>query len=187
MKAKITFITALVLMALSVGCRSQSITNEKQYGLVTSNNLQKILLNLYGAVDDSGRFPKSLKEFVAYDVRIQGEARLEPDYFVCPGTGSIPASMNEINSWTDYIFIGNVADYMAAVPFIVSPPENHHGKYGYVATALYGVIRLPPSEVRALIKSPWLISTNETQEHIENIKREIIINVPPRLRTYYPE
>jgi len=128
---------------------------------------------------------------VKYDEELQNKLNkasafdLDPNCFICPGIGTRPGTTANIDDWTDYIYVGNSIDYVPGVVLIISPPENHHEEYGYVATGYGEVMRLPPGKVRELIAEPWLLATNESTENINKIKRNIDVNVPLRLRAYY--
>ena len=158
--------------------------------VAVSDNLRGILFDLYCTVSESGHFPGRFSGITRYDAEYREQFNkpaldLNSNYFVCPGTGTHPGNMADVDEWTDFIYVGNVEDTAPEVPLLISPPENHRGKYGYVATSGRGILRLPSNEVRALIIEPWLLSTNETADNIDSIKRSIKVNVPPRLQRLY--
>jgi hypothetical protein len=177
-----------------VGCEQNTSSLENgttPTDITVSNNLRSILLNLYCTVNDGGHYPESLSAMTKYDIKIKTESNktsvldLNSNYFVCPDTGTHAGTMTNVDDWTDYIYVGNSIDSIPSVALIISPPENHHGKYGYVVTPDRGIMRLPPSEVRALVIEPWLLATNETAAHIDDVKRYIKVNVPLKLQPYY--
>jgi len=150
------------------------------------------MLDLNGAIGGDGCFPETLSNLTQFQVVPKEGTNawlmvpdLDSNYFVCPGTGSIPGSISNVEEWSDYIYIGNSKNTIPDVPVLISPPENHNGKYGYIVVPGQATMRLPSSEVRAVIKEPWILATNETPDNIENVKRDIIVNVPRRLRAYY--
>ena len=167
-------------------------SNSKRYDIIITNNLKGVMLGLNYTVSDDNHYPEKLSDLVKYKVETQVRIKswsivldLNSNYFICPGTGSRAGCISNVDEWTDFIYMGNYADTKTDVPIIISPPENHHGHYGYVVMLGQGIMRLPADQVRALIKKPWLLATNETADGIEAIKRDVIVNVPPRLRVYY--
>jgi hypothetical protein len=142
-----------------------------------SNNLVRIWSLLRDAKGDRDRFPKSLSE-----LKLSPE---EKNLFVCPGTGSQPETLDTIDEWTDYIYIGGVWEGSPKTALIISPPENYQGKYGYVLCVGYWVFRLPPNQIRMLVKTPWLLDTNASVENIDYLKKGITVHIPKRLQSNY--
>lgn len=144
-----------------------------------SNNLVCIWSLLHNAAGDRDRFPNSLSEL-----------KLSPQdekLFVYPCTGSRPGTPDTIEEWTDYIYVGGVWDGVPKTALIISPPENHQGKYGYVLCVGLWVFRLPPDQVRMLVKEPWLLATNTPPDNVNYLKKQITVHVPKRLQKLYPE
>lgn len=181
-------IAFFIVGSIFTGCKC----NERgKIDTLTTNNLNVIMSGLCVARHNDGHYPQMLSELEMFDERnrrtnewrVQG---LNVTRFVCPGTGTRPGSFSNVDEWTDFIYVGNNIDSRPDVPMIISPPENHDGQYGYVVMPIEGIIRLPSIQVRALINEPWLVATNETEDNLNAIKREISVNVPPKFRPYYP-
>lgn len=147
--------------------------------LAVSNNLVEIWHLLQDATGESDHFPKRFS-----DLNLSAEtAKL----FVCPGTANRPGSLTNIEDWTDYIYVG---DAWQAVPFaalVISPPENHQGKFGFVLCQGLIVLQLPPNQIRMLIKEPWLLATNTPSDNIDYLKQRMVVRVPKRLKAFYSD
>ncbi len=160
---------SLGLALVYSACSPSPSSSTQSTDTYTSNNLVQIHLLLRGG--------NSFKLFTP----------LDPGLFVCPGTGSKPGLMGEIEEWTDYIYIGGLTDNaLQNAAQIISPPENHNGKYGYVLFVDGSVWRLPPEQVRRLIKNPFSMATNEPADVVAYESKRITVNVPKRLKLYYP-
>ena len=147
-----------------------------------SNNLTQIYLTLRRG----NILPTSLNELGA-PVNSNLFASVDTNLFVCPTTGHRPGHITDIEKWTDYIYIGNpFADALVGVPLIISPPENHDGKLGFVLFSDGVVSRLPSEEVRLLIRNPFCLATNESLGNIAAAKTRTAVSLPDRLRSYYP-
>ena len=180
------------LMVCITACSKSTTLSDKvtpESDITVSNNLQHIIVRLYCTISSGGEYPKKLSGLVEYDAKIKrlesGSLELNPNDFVCPGTGTHPGRMTNVDEWTDYIYVGGASDGVPGIALLISPPENHHGEYGYVVTEDKGILRLPPGEVRALVKEPWLWATNTDAAILESVKRNLQINIPVRLRSYY--
>jgi hypothetical protein len=184
----------MMLICLLAGCKQYS---SSPYGRVSatdeavSNNLACILHDLQGGNGEDGHFPARFSELLEIDAVLREQSHgassldLNSNYFVCPGTGTKPGNITNVDDWTDFISIGNSKDFDPAVPVVISPPENHKGKFGYVVTPGQGIFQLPADKVRALVKEPWLLCKDGRGRDVESVKRDIVVNVPPRLRPYY--
>jgi hypothetical protein len=140
-----------------------------------TNNLWQIWHLLEDIYTESDTFPKSLSQIPAADSNL----------FVCPGTGSKPGPMATVEDWGDYIYIGGMPDGVPLAALIISPPENHNGKYGYVQCLAGRLVRLPPDEIRKLVSQPLLLDTNASPDGIAYVKEHLSIRVPKRLRDRY--
>ena len=168
---------------LSIGCSrtqnyiaisSQKIDTEE---ISVSNNLVQIWSLLRAAEGNRDRFPKSLSE-----LKLSPEQKM---LFICPGTKTQPGSMDASDEWADYIYVGGVWDGSGKTALIISPPENYQGKYGYVLCAGLWVYRLPPNQIRALVRMPWLLDINSPPENINYLKEGIIVHVPKKFPSYF--
>jgi hypothetical protein len=142
-----------------------------------STNMMGIFLELLKAVGPSGdKFPPSLASlsyFTNYAL------------FVCPTTGHVPGTMSNVEEWTDYIYVsGGNQGTMCNVALLISPPENHGGKFGYVLWGYDYVVQLPTDQVRALIKEPWCLKI-QGQGWDEFVKPEIKVHIPARFASIY--
>jgi hypothetical protein len=122
-------------------------------------------------------FPRTLAELEPF--------RVDPQLFVCPGTGGRPGSIRDVEDWTDYVYVGNNSEVVPRAALVISPPVNHGGKYGYVLTVDLFIARLPAHEVEMLIKEPWLLSTNTPASNIAYMRQHITVRIPKRLQSYY--
>ena len=178
----LSFLGALSLALVYSACSPSPSSSTQSTDTYTSNNLVQIHLLLRGG----NSFPRSLRE-LGDPVNAKLFTSLNPGLFVCPGTGRKPGLMGEIEEWTDYIYIGGLTDNaLQNAAQIISPPENHNGKYGYVLFVDGSVWRLPPEQVRRLIKNPFSMATNEPADVVAYESKRITVNVPKRLKLYYP-
>lgn len=135
------FICCLMACILT-GCS----TPAKSAADLCTTNMMAILSKLDEAEGDGDRFPGSLN--VLLDA--------SPSLFVCPASGHRSGRMTNVDDWTDYIYVPNAQDWMRLrLAVLICPPENHHGKYGHVVFGGGMKERLPPDEVRKLIREPW--------------------------------
>src|SRR6266498_2203496 len=173
---------SLGLALVYSACSPSPSSSMQSTDTYTSNSLAQIHLALRRA--DS--FPRSLTE-LGDPVNAKLFTPLDPGLFVCPGTGSKPGLMGEIEEWTDYIYIGGLTDNaLQNAAQIISPPENHNGKCGYVLFVDGSVWRLPPEQVRRLIKNPFSMAAKEPADVVAYENKRITVNVPKRLKLYYP-
>jgi hypothetical protein len=117
---------------------------------------------------------------------------VKPGVFVCPDTGHRTGSINSISSWTDYIYVGGLHDeFVLGVPLVISPPENHGEKYGYVIWTDGVVARLPAEQIRKLIADPFCMDTFNGQDDVEAERRRMVvqipIQIPKRLKKQYED
>jgi hypothetical protein len=114
------------------------------------------------------------------------EAQTEPGIFSCCNTTNPSTASGSVDKWTDYILIGNTpVDWIPQAPIVISPPENHGGKYGYVLYPGLTISRFPADTVRALIREPWCLATNESSDVVEFYKTSVHVQVPDRFRSIY--
>jgi hypothetical protein len=105
---------------------------------------------------------------------------------LCPSRGRSAGALTNIEDWTDFIYVGNIFEGSDdRVAMIICPPENHGGKFGHVVWRTGFVERLPPSNVKSLIKSPWVMATNADEAEISFLKRQVKIRIPKPLMAYY--
>jgi hypothetical protein len=171
-------LACILLAAVALGCprteRSTGVDVRSGDATVT-NNLWRIWFLLEEMSAESPSFPKSLSQIPDAD----------PKLFVCPGTGSRPGPVATVEEWGDYIYIGNMPDGVPLAALIISPPENHNGKYGYVQCLAGRLVRLPPDQICRLVEQPWLLDTNASPDNIDFVKERISVRVPKRLRNHY--
>jgi len=113
--------------------------------------------------------------------------------FVCPTTGHVPGAMSNVENWTDYIYVsGGDEGTMCDVALLISPPENHGGKYGYALWGCDYVSQLPADQVRALIKEPWCLPAEACgrlsvrgQGWEEFVKPKLKVHIPARFASIY--
>ncbi|MGH7993212.1 MAG: hypothetical protein ACREDQ_06830 [Limisphaerales bacterium] len=173
---------ALVLMVLGSGCSPSSTSpGQPTYSYMSNNFFQ-----IYSLLRRGNILPTKLSE-LGDPINSNLFSSEDPNLFICPGTGSRVGPMSKIEEWTDYIYAGQPgADYLINVAILISPPENHGGKEGYVLFSGGFVSRLPASDVRRLITNPFCMATNETPDNIASARQVTIMSMPKRLRPYYP-
>jgi hypothetical protein len=167
---------------LILGCAKQPFSGAniaQDTDLIVSNQFRQIYVQLRYAMDDSDHFPHSFAEL--------NQLSVDKNLFVCPGTGSRATALATIEEWTDYIYIGNDTEQVPRAALVISPPENHRGEYGYVLFVDGVILRLPPDQVRMLVKEPWLLATNTPPDNVNYLKKRIAVHVPKRLQTFYPD
>ncbi len=93
--------------------------------------------------------------------------------------------MRSVEEWTDYIYIGNAWEGIPRAVLVISPPQNHGGKYGYAVCVDGYITRLTEIQIRALVDEPWGLDTNASVSNINYLKKQIFVNVPKKWRRYY--
>jgi hypothetical protein len=94
--------------------------------------------------------------------------------------------MTNVDEWTDFIYVGKqheIQDSMVAM--IICPAENHQGRFGHVVWKGGNSDRLPPEEIKALVKQPWLRATNAPPDQIDLVRTTSDIRIPKHLRVHY--
>lgn len=179
--AHLTITVWLLFVGVIISGCARSTTSTADKGrstdTVVTNNLRQIWFLLRDAMGESDSFPKTLAEL--------NQPGLARDLFVCPGTGSRPGPMLSVEEWTDYIYVGAVWEGVPHTALVISPPENHGGKYGYAVCVDGYLARLPAKEIHQLIRRPWLLDTNAPENNLNHLKEQISIRVPKRLRSSY--
>ena len=145
---------------------------------ITSNNLHQAWELLHDETYESDHFPFTLDK-----VRISSA---DAKFFLCPGTGSKARSLSKIGSWTDYVYVGGATDNLPHGALLISPPENHDNRYGYVLCVAGSIFQLPPDKTRSIIREPWLLASNSLQGNVDYFKTNIQVHIPDRLRSFYP-
>lgn len=173
-------IFAVIILCLS--CSPSSSLDKQPASQTMSSNLNQVYLVLR----KGNILPTTLAE-LGLPVNQKLFSSVNSNLFVCPGTGSKPGPMSQIEEWTDYIYAGSpFADSLMNVALIISPPENHDGTSGYVLFSGGVISRLPTEKVRRLIADPFCLATNESLQNITSARQITVMSVPKRLRTYYP-
>lgn len=108
------------------------------------------------------------------------------ELFICPSTGHKPGAPKEVTEWTDFFYVTQ-AEEDPRVAMLLSAPEDHGGRFGIVVWESGYVSRVTPKEFEALVREPWCMSLYTLSGQIlENLKREVTVHVPQRLRRAYP-
>jgi hypothetical protein len=152
-----------------------------------STNMMQIAVALRIAIGESDRFPASL-------TTLTNVPFFNSSLLVCPLTGHVPGAISNAEAWTDYIYVGNgLEGGMCDVALLISPPENHGGKFGYVLWGCGNVTQLDASYVRALIKAPWCLPARVRGETFVRedgfdkfVKPTIKVRIPARFAGIYP-
>ena len=175
-----TIVIVLGLLLLVVGCSKDSFPrSDTSRETAFSNQLRQVYFQLRGEVGDGDHFPSNFVEL--------GSSQLNGALFVCPETGNQPGTMDKIEDWSDFVYIGNNTEEIPDAPLIISPPENHDGKYGFVVFVDGVVSQLPAPQVRNLVKEPWLLITNTPEANIAYMKKRVTVFVPKKFKSLYPD
>ena len=164
----------LLLCLNGVGCSRDA---EVKRDAIVTNRLWRIWHALQASQGEADRFPASL-------ARLETTA-VEGIEFTCPGTGSQPGPLKTVEEWGDYIYVGGMSDDIPGGTLLMSPPENHDGRYGYVMLAAGAIRQVSPALARRLVKEPWLTDSNATREAINYMKQGLSVRIPKRLRPFY--
>jgi len=106
--------------------------------------------------------------------------------FLSPTTGHQPGPAKAVDDWTDFIYVGSLPKEMQPyIPLLISPPENHGGGFGLVLWDEFPVTRASPRMIRTLIQQPWALATNASEIRIEELKRRVVVRIPPSLQRIY--
>lgn len=175
--SKTILILLLTIAIWNCGCR-RSQTKEEESASACMLNLQEAYWALRVRLGDGYRFPASLSSLA--------ETTTNSAIFVCPGSGHEAGAMTNVEDWTDFIYVGNHEDIQDPdFALLISPPENHGGRFGLVLWHGGNVVRLSPEQTRRLIEAPWFLATNAPNDHIEGLKRILTVQVPKRFENLY--
>lgn len=166
-----------VVLGLLV-CSVEPVCGELPTANWMSNDLQQVFLALRETMASAADFPDSLAKL---------KSSVDPRLFVCPGTGSRPGQFAVVDDWTDYVYVGGGSDMgVVDAALVISPPENHEGRCGYVLFSGGTVSRLPADQVRQLIADPFALATNGPAINLAYERQHVVVRVPKRLRPAYP-
>lgn len=154
-----------------------------------STNMTQLGAWLRIAIGEGDRFPSSLAALAV----CTNYPNFSNTLLVCPATGHVPGAISNVEAWTDYIYVGNgLEGGMCDVALLISPPENHGGKFGYVLWGCGNVTQLDASYVRALIKAPWCLPARARGETFVRddgfdkfVKPTIKVRIPARFSGIY--
>jgi hypothetical protein len=167
-----------VLVLSNPGCGNRS-ANVAFSAELCVTNLTAIWWKLIRHMGDGDTFPATLAGLETVGAK--------PEWFICPGSTNVPASMASVEEWTDFIYVSGVSGASDLyIPLLISPPENHAGEFGIVVWRGGNADRLPPDQVRKLIDEPWARAMDTRPESIMADKKEIRLRVPKRFRDVYP-
>ncbi len=174
---------ALIVCALTVclGCGKggrETAARPTAIDIATTNRLWHLWQVLNAERAERDRLPSTLSEVAALN-------SVDLNLFICPGTGSQTGSIATVEDWTDYIYVGGVWDGVPLTAAVISPPENHQRKYGYVLCIGGWLKQLPPAQIKQIIREPWLLDTNATGANIDYLKRGISVRIPKRFEKEY--
>jgi hypothetical protein len=176
---------ALVGVALvCCGCTQVPKSSGRQLNRYETN-LRNLGIMLHVAEGDGDKYCATFTESAAQFPDKYKASEVKPEYFVCPGTGHRPGSLNAIEEWSDYIYIGNLQDGVMHAALVIDPPENHHNKYGYVLWGDGSVTRESSEQTRRLIADPFCMDNFDNASVINYAKPKIKIQIPERLKRYY--
>src|SRR5439155_26888709 len=148
------------------------------------SNLTRIFFGL-GRNSEHWGLPKTLAELDLARLQLEFPSTGR-EILVCPGTGSKPGAINDVEEWTDYIYIGSTPVYFERAAMLISPPENHNGKSGYVLFCNGAISKLPPDEVREFIRHPLRNAPDVQNPELEATRSLVSVRIPKRLQPYYP-
>jgi hypothetical protein len=136
-------------------------------------NLRELRLLVEESLLGDSHYPKKLNDISTTNTWL----------FVCPETGHKPGALTNLDEWGDYIYVGNIP-YLGApnAGMILCPPENHGGKYGYVAYVLGNVEKENSEQIRKLIQNLFLKEQNKNAT-VVNVKS--LVEVPRRYEQLY--
>jgi hypothetical protein len=163
------------------GCSHRSSEEWGPADIGCTNNLYKIAILLRQSIPVEPNYPSNL---VALSLLASNG-----DVFICPATGHKVGEMQQLETWSDYIYVGNLPDLFQdpRIPLLICPPEHHRGEYGFIVTLDRKCERLPAPDIRKLIAAPWNLATSATSNEISYLKARVVVQVPKGLRTTYPD
>lgn len=186
------FVITVVTTLLLIGCSPGHLTTRRTTNLCMTN-MMAIWWELKYWNFDGDSYPPSFDSL---------SKTSNPALFICPSSGHAPGSMTNVNQWTDYIYLSGAqmdSSMLLDVATLICPPENHGGQYGHVVWGGGGVVRLPPDQIRALIKEPWSKPTSGRASiriygpggtvipFAEHMRTNTTLHVPERFRTNYTQ
>lgn len=154
-----------------------------------STNMMQLAVWLRIAMGEGYRYPTTLASLAV----CTNYPNFSNTLLVCPTTGHVPGAISNVEDWTDYVYVGNGDDGgMCDVALLISPPENHGGKFGYVLWGCGNVTQLDASHVRALIKAPWCLPARAREDTFVRedgfdkfVKPTIKVRIPARFAGIY--
>ena len=168
----------VVMPSILAGCSHDRVKKDNTADTTSiSNQLRQVYFKLRAAMDDGDRFPASFSQ-LKY-------AKLDGQLFVCPGSGSRAGTMDTIESWSDFIYVGNDSEGVPELPLLISPPENHRGEYGYIIFVDGRISKTPPEVAARLVREPWFLATNSPPANVEYEKNRISVFVPRKFQSEY--
>lgn len=123
----------LIVVFLGAGCFRRVLYDnaaEKAGDVELAKNFERIRYILNYSLDNGDTFPETLTELGAKS--IQWGIPFSKEIFLCPGSGNQAGALTNIDEWTDFIYIGGISAGIYHSAQVISPPENHGGRFGYV-------------------------------------------------------
>lgn len=125
---------------------------------------------------DGFRYPKD------FETVAQSVTNLSMFLFNCD-TNRV-GSVSNLLTWADFIYFGNISEG-SGLPLIISPGENHGGKFAYVVNSYGSLEKVDPDYAARLILQPWLATGNFTENHINRLKKDINLQIPDKFKALY--
>jgi len=169
--------SCICLLLAFVSC-SSSPSAPQVPGTVETAHLREIYHLLHGYMLAGDSFPGSFAD-------LRPEYVKDPTIFLSTASNIVPGTLATIEEWTDFIYIGGMSLGTPMAALVISPPENHQGKYGYVLFDGGKISRLSAAETRALILDPLHEETISPVTNVALIRQVMTVRVPKKLRQYY--
>jgi len=121
-----------------------------------------------------------------YPETFEAVAHSVPDrsIFLATCDTSRVGSASNLLEWTDFIYFGNVAEG-SGVPLIISPGDNHGGRFAYVVYNDGSLAKVNPDYAARLILQPWVATGNFTESNIKFFKERINLQIPGKFKARY--
>jgi len=112
--------------------------------------------------------------------------RTNRSLFLCPTTGHRPGDPSDVSKWTDFMYVSQ-SQTEPRIAMLLSPPEDHGGRFGIVVWESGYWDSVSPSQFRALVETPWCMEYSPSSPAVKILKQEMTVHVPERFSRTYPD
>ena len=166
------------LTSIFLGC-SHSGPRQSALGGECAAHLRELAVLLRQSIPAGDEYPPKLIGL--------HEETTNTSLFLCPSVGHRSGRFADIETWSDYIYVGNLPLYVGnlRVAQVICPAENHHDGYGYVLWLSGDVEKVDRERIHKLVAEPWCEAGLTSQREAEKLRQRVVVSVPPALRRLF--